>query len=423
VVTHRPFRWRLAFLLGMAGGVVLVTCTPPEAPVLTPPPTPGAAPEIRIGILIGVGRVAIAGDSGLTVLDADGSAAGATEPGMPWTIRLDGARLSAAGATGWGLSDQVSMTFAPRVPGDLVRLNGRPYRGRLMVARDRTGFTVVNTVGLEDYLVGVVAAEMGRRDSTELEALGAQAIVSRTFAIRNLGKRASEGFDLYATVVDQVYAGVAAENPLASQAVNRTAGQILTWEGVPIDAFFFSTCGGRTAGGTEVYQGADRPYLRSIHDVDDAGQAWCRISPRFRWREEWSAEQLRGVVRQSLPPAAGISAERAATVAGVTVSARTGSNRVARVTLQLDGGPVDVTGPAVRQVLRPVGEPLLRSAAFELSEVREAGRLRRLVADGEGAGHGVGFCQWGAVGRARGGQDALTILASYFPGTSVSRAY
>lgn len=410
-----------------AAGALLVTCTPPETPTVGPAPEVLApevlGPEIRIGVVIGASRLLVAGDSGLSVFDADNLAAGAIDPDVSWTVRPDGPRLGAGGTEGWRLTGQVALSFTPRLPGGVVVLNGRPFRGRLTVTRDRTGLTAINTVGLEDYLAGVVPAEMGRRDPSEAEALAAQAIISRTFAIRNLGKRASEGFDLYATVVDQVYGGVRAENPLATAAVRRTAGQILTWQGSPIDGFFFSTCAGRTAQGTEVYLGADRPYLKSIRDLDGAGQPWCRISPRYQWREEWTAGQLQGVLRQSLPPATGTPAEEAATVTGVSVAARTGSDRVARVTVQLRRGPVEVSGPAVRQVLRPVGETLLRSALFQLSEIRTEGRLERLVANGNGAGHGVGFCQWGAVGRARGGQDALTILSAYFPGTSVSRAY
>lgn len=393
---------------------------------VTPSQGPGPvamAPEIRVGIIIGAGRVELAGDSGLTILDADSAVAGAVDPLVTWTIRPDGPRIVGGGATGWRLANQVALTFSPSVAHGVVLVNGKAYRGRVTVVRDRTGVTVINVVGMEDYLYGVVPAEMGRRDPTEAEALAAQAIISRTFAIRNLGKRATEGFDLYATVVDQVYGGVAAENSLTTGAVQRTTGQILTWQGAPIDAFFFSTCGGRTAEGTEVYAAADRPYLKSVSDLDGAGQAWCRISPRYQWREEWTADQLRGVMRQTLPVVTGTPGEEAGTVTGVSVATRTGSDRVASVTVQLRHGSVDVRGPSVRQVLHPVTESLLRSAVFRLTEIRTEGKLQRLIADGNGAGHGVGFCQWGAVGRARGGQDALTILTAYFPGTTVSRAY
>ena len=421
-MTARRLKSGALLAITVAGGGLLLTCTPQEPP--TPGPVPETlAPEIRVGVVIGANRLEVTGDSGLSVFDADSAGAGTVDPGVSLTVRVDGPGLSAAGVGGWRIDGQITLRFLPRVAGGLFYLNGRPYHGRLTVTRDRTGITAINTVGFEEYLIGVVPAEMGRREPSEAEALAAQAILSRTFAIRNLGKRASEGFDLYATVVDQVYGGVAAENPLATEAVQRTAGQIITWQGSPIDAFFFSTCAGRTAEGTEVYAAADRPYLKSVRDVDGAGQPWCSISPRYQWREEWTADQLRSVLRQSLPQATGTPAEDAATATGVSVASRTSSDRVASVTVQLRRGSVDVSGPAVRQVLHPVSEPLLRSALFRLREFRSNGRLERLVAEGNGAGHGVGFCQWGAVGRARGGQDALTILSAYFPGTSVSRAY
>jgi stage II sporulation protein D len=402
--------------------LALATCTPPEATEVSPAPE-AHAPEIRIGLLTGAPRLDIAGDSGLTMRDTEGAAIAAAEPGVAWRVRPEGAHLVAEGPKRWRVGQPQSITIVPRVAGGLLLLGGRPYRGRLTLLRDRSGLTAINTVGLEDYLAGVIGAEMGRRDSTEAEALAAQAIVSRTFAIRNLGKRAAEGFDLYATVADQVYGGVASEYPLTRWAVGHTAGLVVTWQGVPIDAFFFSTCGGRTADGTEVFAAADRSYLVSVADTDPSGQAYCRISPRFRWHEEWSAYQLLGVLRQSLPWVTGTPVEQIGTVLGVEVSQRTRSDRVSRVTVTLNRGSVAIDGPAVRQALHPVGETSLRSALFRLTEVREGGALRSLSADGSGAGHGVGFCQWGSVGRARAGQDAPTILGAYFPGTAISRAY
>ena len=417
----RTATFRLA-AAAAAGILLFVTCAPPETPESVPTPEV-RAPEIRIGLLTGAARVEAMGDSGLAILDGEGASLAVTEPGITAVGRLAGGRLSLAPGSGWQVADQQSVTLVPRKAGGLVFLNGKAYRGMLQLATDRSGVTAINRVELEAYLAGVVGAEMGRRDTADAEALAAQAIVSRTFAIRNLGKRATEGFDLYATVVDQVYGGVSAEYPLARWAVARTAGQILTWQGLPIDAFFYSTCGGRTATGTEVFSAADRPYLQSVSDTDGGGQAYCRISPRFRWREEWSAEQLGVALRQSLPRLAGAVAEDVAPVAGVTVTRRTGSDRVARLTFALHRGTATVEGPTVRLALRPVGEASLRSAVFQLIETRAGGRLTHLVAEGAGAGHGVGMCQWGAVGRARIGQDAAMILGAYFPGTELRRAY
>jgi stage II sporulation protein D len=216
---------------------------------------------------------------------------------------------------------------------------------------------------------------------------------------------------------------VSAETPLAWRAVSATAGLVVSYAGAPVDAFFFSTCGGRTARGTEVFVGADRPYLISIDDIDGFGSAYCRISPRFDWRTEWSGEGLRDILRESIPAALGTTLTARAVIRSVRVGERSPSGRVARLTLVIDGRELNANGPAVRQVLRPARGELLRSSIFSLSETRAGGHLSRLIADGHGAGHGVGLCQWGAVGRARQGQTFSEILAAYYPNTELERLY
>jgi stage II sporulation protein D len=269
----------------------------------------------------------------------------------------------------------------------------------------------------------VISGEMGRRDPGEQEALRAQAVVSRTNAMRNHGRWRSDGFDLQPTVADQVYGGILAETPEAREAVDATKGQILTWGGQPIDAFFFSTCGGRTADGTEVFRGADRPYLKSVPDLDGNGVAYCSISPRFRWHEEWTGDALLAMLRRSLPAVLAVPASRVDVVREVRVVSRTPSGRVGQLTIALGSGDVPVDGPLVRQVLRPGTGDILRSNTFDLSASRSGRRITRLVADGTGNGHGVGFCQWGAVGRAHAGQDYRRIVAAYYPGTDLQRLY
>jgi stage II sporulation protein D len=102
---------------------------------------------------------------------------------------------------------------------------------------------------------------------------------------------------------------------------------------------------------------------------------------------------------------------------------RTGSGRVGRLAITLGSNQVMVDGPAVRQVLRPASGDLLRSAAFTLTATRSGHGITRLVAEGSGAGHGVGLCQWGAVARSRAGQDFRRILAAYYPGAALQRLY
>jgi stage II sporulation protein D len=400
---------------------LLASCTTPESRVVVGPR--GSQPDIRIGLAVGVPQVVIGGGSALVVLGADTAVRAEVPAGASLTVVERGGGLGVSGAMSTFLPAGEPLTVDAIGADGYVRVGGKDYRGQVSVFSARGGLTVVNRLGLENYLAGVVAAEMGRRDSSEIQALYAQAVISRTYALRNRGRWNALGFDFYATVADQVYGGVSAERSIGWQAVNGTAGLAVTWQGQPIDGFFFSTCGGKTANGTEVFANADRPYLVGIDDVDENGVAYCRISPRFEWHAEWSVEALRDILRESVPASLGASISSHAVIQSVEVAERSRSDRVARLKLTIDGRDLVIKGPDVRQVLRPTRGELLRSNVFTLSQNRNAGRVVRLVADGRGAGHGVGFCQWGAVGRARAGQSYRQILAAYFPDTDLERIY
>lgn len=401
----------------------------PPLPVGEPPappaarPAESAEPQIRIGLAVGAASVTIGGGDDLVVTDPGGARVAVVPAGEEWRVVPSGpgVALQPPGRAGPTSSEMIAVI--PTGPTRLVRVNGRTYRGVVEIVRDTAGLTVVDRLLLESYLLGVVSAEMGRRGQTEFEALKAQAIVSRTYALRNLRRRGALGFDLHASVADQVYAGSGSETPEGREAVSLTRGQALMSGGAPIDAFYYSTCGGRTADGTEAFRAASRPYLRSFADVDEHGQAYCRISPRYRWREEWTGDALRSTLRRTLPATLGVRADRAVEVNDVWVAQRTGSGRVGRLGITLRSDHVMVDGPVVRQVLRPSSGDLLRSAAFTLTPTRTGRTITRLVADGSGAGHGVGLCQWGAVGRSRAGQDYRRILAAYYPGATLQRLY
>jgi stage II sporulation protein D len=126
---------------------------------------------------------------------------------------------------------------------------------------------------------------------------------------------------------------------------------------------------------------------------------------------------------QTLPPVAGIPGGTVTSLRDIEVAGTTASGRVAEVLIRFARGDVRVAGSDVRRVLRPAPERLLGSAAFQLHVTRAGGEITRVVAAGAGWGHGVGMCQWGAVGRARAGQDYRKILATYYPGTMLERVY
>jgi stage II sporulation protein D len=365
----------------------------------------------------------VGGSAAVAVNQPDGSRITTIPPGEIWQLAPAGSRITLRSPGGWSSVPFEGMALVASEPSGTVRVNGRFYRGLVDILRDSTGLTVVNRLGMEAYLQGVVSAEMGRRSFAEQAALEAQAVVSRTYAIRNLGRWKARGFDLTAGVSDQVYGGAGAETPEGRTAVRDTRGQVLTYQGEPIEAFFYSTCGGRTADGYEVFRGASRPYLRSVADRAENGSDYCSISPRYRWQEEWTDASLRATLERNLPPVAGVRGKDVREVRDIRVARRTPSGRVDQLAIALGGPEIRVNGLAIRQVLRPLSGELLRSNAFTLSATGGGARVTHLTADGMGAGHGVGLCQWGSVGRARAGQGYQQILAAYFPGTRVMRRY
>ena len=415
--------------------VALASCVsgsvPSSRPAPRPVPEPAALeppsfrrdPEIRVGLAVGAASVNVGGADVMIVNHPDGSRVTTIPPGEVWRVSPVGQRLALVSPGGWISPSLDRATLVAAEPGVPLRINGRSYRGMIEVLRDGTGITVVNRLGMEAYLLGVVSAEMGRRAPSEQSALEAQAVVSRTFALRKLGRRRTQGFDLSATVSDQVYSGVAAETPEGRAAVLETRGQVLTYNGRTAEAFFYSTCGGRTAAGVEVFRGAAQPYLRSVADQAGNGSAYCSISPRYRWHEEWTGDALRATLQRNLPAVSGLRGDDIRQVRDVRVDRRTQSGRVDQLTIALSGPEVKVGGSSIRQVLRSASGELLRSNAFSVAVTGAGSRVTHLAVDGMGAGHGVGFCQWGAVGRARTGQGYQQILTAYFPGTRVARSY
>jgi SpoIID/LytB domain protein len=158
------------------------------------------------------------------------------------------------------------------------------YRGEFRISSDGKALQVINVVGLEAYLLGVVPGEMPK--DWPLEALKAQAVAARTYAISSLVK--DKEFDLYASPRSQVYYGTSSEAPGTTRAVQETRGTILEFEGRPALTLYFSSSGGRTRSALDTF-GLDLPYLRPVKDPWDAVQT----NPNHRWEASlWSGKQL-----------------------------------------------------------------------------------------------------------------------------------
>jgi stage II sporulation protein D len=235
------------------------------------------------------------------------------------------ALLTVTGGANVRLELASPVDFYPPAPDARVALDGVAYRGSLRVLTNPRGtLNVVNRVDLEGYLYGVVPAEMGPKRFDAIEALKAQAVAARTYALAHRGQFEAEGYDICATPKCQVYGGVPAEDALSSAAVDGTRGLVLAYQGQIADALFVSTCGGVTENVENVFSGGPVPYLVSVAcgELSSTDVAGANL-PRDGGSAPRSALQWRGYVlrrhapRRSAVRAAGLeAAQRWAGVAG-----------------------------------------------------------------------------------------------------------
>ena len=228
-----------------------------------------AAPchAIKIGIVTDAERVGVGSSKATSIIDANTNKTVCKIDAMkgysiiPYkntmAIRLDGKYYQI-------YSDNVVLKPAS---GGFVNAKNKWYRGYLMIQNRGQKLTVINNVDLEDYLKGVVPSEMP--SSWEIEALKAQAIAARSYALANLGKRATLGFDLKDTPEDQAYGGASAETPKTNSAVEDTSGLVLTYNYKVIPAYYSASAGGQTVNSKQVW-GKDLPFIRSVPSYDDS---------------------------------------------------------------------------------------------------------------------------------------------------------
>jgi len=405
---------------------------PPPAPALRDEPAPppaSAAPALKVGLAVDTPAGTVSSPSGLTVETERGENIDELPAGQSVAFSADGEGIAMAvvgpggepvGRTRHGLESPVVVRAAD---GGVVELRGATYRGAMLVqSAGRRGLTFVNRLDVESYLLGVVPKELGDVDESVFEAIKAQAVAARTYAVKYMGRRANLGFDVYPGTQDQVYGGVRAERELVTRAVRQTAGEVLTWGGEPITAYYHSTCAGRTAAIDEVWNVAPVPYLVSVVDVDPrTGEAWDRASGRFQWTERWSGTQMVAVLNRTL--ADSLRGRRIHDLFDMDVLSRTQSGRVRAMRIDTDAGSFIVGRDRVRWILAPVRGGILNSSKFDVRVERSGGQVASVVAEGGGWGHGIGMCQFGAMGRARAGQDYRTILDAYYPGARLTRMY
>lgn len=277
-----------------------------------------------------------------------------------------------------------------------VLINNRPYRGIAELSYMDRGVLVVNQLPLEDYLVGLINCEIS--SAWPIEAVKAQAVIARTYALNRKALRSKAFYHLESSVIDQVYEGSLIEDSRAKRAVSETEGEVLTYGGAVIQAFYHSACGGKTEAAVNVW-GAPVPYLKGV-DCQ-----YCLIAPSSAWEQKLPLAEIEDKLRAAGNIISGLSDIR-----GGTQNSR---GRLKQVFLVASKGSFSLTGDQFRKV---IGYGVIKSTRFTVKVSNGEASF-----SGVGNGHGVGLCQWGAKQRAIDGFSYREILSYYYPGTALKK--
>lgn len=340
------------------------------------------SPEIRVGILSGVKQVALKVSAPCVMINAaKGNVLKKIPAGGSFIVDFEHLKINAI---------EIRPEEVPLK--DLqIEIDGKKYYGGVSVNKGKDSLTVINLAPLEEYLRGVVSKEMS--PSFPCEALKAQTIAARSFALKNRGRHVSEGFDLCATTHCQVYIGVANFDSI-DKAVDETRGEVLVYKEKLIDTNFHADSGGMTEDVANVW-GRATPYLVAVREIVQLGTPWTVKIPAKDFSAQLHIEDVKSIKLSKL-------------TVGKGASDRTSSGRVQSAQINKK----NFTGNELRQKFS------LPSTLFDMK--LDGGEV---IFTGYGRGHGVGMSQVGARDYARNGWSYEKILAHYYKDTKLKKLY
>ena len=343
---------------------------------------PAQAVDLKVAIKKEVDTIKIGSSTNAIVKDASGKQLGQLNPMSALAVKLNGNTITLAERVGAG-----ELIIEPQDDG-YVWIGDRWYRGKTQLIRQDSGITAINHVDLEHYLYSVVGAEAV--SSWPIEALKAQAVAARSYALYKRNNESNGIYDVDTTIGTQVYKGLDSEYTTTHEAVNTTLGQIMTYDEEVILAAFHSSSGGYTENVEDVWS-SPLPYLRAVVDYDHQ-------SPVFEWQQVIPVSKIQNLI-------AGIGK-----IEGLQPAKMTPRGRVITMKVTGDRGSTTVSGKDLRKVLD------LRSTLFRISTDGE-----NLNVKGRGFGHGLGLSQWGAYYLAQQGINYHQILAHYYQSASLTK--
>jgi stage II sporulation protein D len=367
---------------------------PSQDAVLLPVVNVDESRELKVLIARDLGALKLSAPGGIRLTDeASGREAFTLRPGAACRLVVRQGRLFN------GSQDLGSrhVRIHPLVAGQGVQASGRRYRGTLSLVVAENKPLLINSVGLEEYLVGVLASEVPA--SWPMEALKSQAVAARTYALFRAAKPSSKEYDLDDTTASQAYTGMSKEHPRCAEAVKATSGRILTYDGGLVQAFFHSNCGGKTADAAKVWS-AGSPYLKGV------ACHTCKSEKHYQWEETLlKSEAGRRLFKAGLALDADLKE-----IEGLDGD---GTDRWYSLRVTSRKGRQEVKASALRSAL---GADIIRSTRFDATPEGPYLRFK-----GRGWGHGIGLCQEGSKGMAEQGYTYDRILEFYFPGTKLKK--
>lgn len=327
--------------------------------------------EVPLVVVTATSPFVVTDQSGAKIVDVDGV--------QQTTLRRDESAIHII--SGCVSTDASEVSIASSDSGGVITISipkgfSARYRGSITAKLGAKGLNLVNVVDLEDYCRGVLPSEMP--SEFNIEALKAQAVAARTYAWSTRGKHRKEGFDLCDGTHCQIYAGLDKESSRCTKAVKDTSGLVATYQGKLISALYSSDCGGTTECG-------DKPYLCSISDRPEGGDADYCAREGHAWTASWTIADLEAKLQKPYPELKGLR--------GVSVNKTDQSNRVDEIKIDADQDSATISGARFRMLL---GSTVVKSTCFTAKTENGVVTL-----DGKGFGHGIGLCQFGANGLAK----------------------
>lgn len=281
--------------------------------------------------------------------------------------------------------------------GALIYLDGRSFRGAVdIITKDNMKLSAINRINLEEYLYGVLSNEVSHL--WPMEALKAQGIAARTFALYQARHNKLQEYDLTNDIYSQVYSGATSERWSTTRAVKLTRGEILIYKGDIFPAYYHATCGGKT-------EDASNLWNINIEPLKGSECGFCKESPHYKWTRTIPLSEIEKKLSDN--------GYKIGKIKSVIVTTRNKSGRVDKMEIKDDSGVSCIfTGKDFRRMMGPND---VRSTNFEPSVSRD-----KLIFSGIGWGHGAGMCQWGAKGMAGRGKNVTEILKTYYPGAEIT---